>query len=293
RAATADTPFLLASLSKAWVGVAVARLLQDGAITLDDPIAPVVGFPIGAPRDAAITWRGLVTHTSGIRDDWDVMDRHYARGDSDEELGAFLRAYLDPDGAEYRPGHVQVGGREVYSNIGAALAAYAVERAVDQPFDAWCEDHLFAPLGLADTHWHLADFPADTVALPYTRRRGELVTDGHYGFPDYPDGQLRSSARDVATFLAAIAGGGPLLSADGVAALLRPPRPDVDPLQGVLWYAEARGGVEVWGHNGGEVGASTDAFFDPATGAGFVLLVNGEPPARPMNDLEAWMLTAE
>jgi hypothetical protein len=50
--------------------------------------------------------------------------------------------------------------------------------------------------------------------------------------------------------------------------------------------------VEVWGHNGGEVGASTDAFFDPLSGAGFVLLVNAEPRSAPMLAIEAGLLSA-
>lgn len=296
RAATPDTPYLLASLSKAVIGVAVARLVVDRAIALDDAIEPIVGFPLGADRGrgAAITWRTLVTHTSGVRDDWDVMDRFYTVGDSPVPLGAFLESYLAPTGEAYRPSHFAdhaPGARAVYSNIASSLAAYAVEVTVGRPFDAWCDDELFVPLGLDDTGWHLADFPIDTVAVPYERRGGGLSPVPHFGFPDYPDGQLRSSARDVAAMLAEVsAGGGRLLPSDGATLLLTPLLPAIDPRQGVFWYAEARGGVEVWGHNGGEVGASTDAFFDPATDAGFVLLVNAEPAVRPMLAFEAELL---
>ncbi len=298
RAATPDTPYLLASLSKAVIGVAVTRLVVRGDVALDDPVEPIVGFELGSRRSrgAAITWRHLVTHTSGIRDNWGVMDRYYVDGDSPVRLGAFLRDYLDPDGGEFRASHFadhEPGARAVYSNIASALAAYAVERAVGQPFDDWCEAELFAPLGLENTGWHLRDFPPDTVAVPYVDGRQGLVPQAHYGVPDYPDGQLRSSARDVATFLADVSsGGGRWLPNDGVDVLLAPPLPQIDPLQGVFWYAEERRGVEVWGHNGGEVGASTDAFFDPLTGAGFVLLVNAEPRSAPMMALESDLLQA-
>lgn len=296
RAATPDTPYLLASLSKAVIGLAVTRLVMDGQITLDDPVEPIVGFSLGASRDrgAAITWRTLVTHTSGVRDDWDVMDRFYVDGDSPVALGAFLEAYLAPGGDAYRAGHFAdhaPGARAVYSNIGASLAAYAVERVVAQPFDDWCDAQVFAPLGLRDTHWHLGDFAPETVAVPYSRRRGGLVAEAHYGVPDYPDGQLRASARDVATILAEVSiDGGRVLPTGGVERMLTPPLPAIDPVQGVFWYAERRRGVEVWGHNGGEVGASTDGFYDPLTSAGFVMLVNTEPPAAPMLAVEAEML---
>ena len=298
RTATPDTPYLLASLSKAVIGVAVTRLLIGGDISFDDPIEPIVGFDLGSRRGrgAAITWRSLVTHTSGIRDDWGVMDRYYTEGDSPVALGAFLRDYLDPSGAEFRASHFadhEPGARAVYSNIASALAAYAVERLVGRSFDDWCDAELFVPLGLENTGWHLRDFEDDTVAVPYVDRRAGLVPEPHYGVPDYPDGQLRSSARDVATFLADIsAGGGRWLDRGGVDVLLAPPLPEIDPLQGVFWYAEERRGVEVWGHNGGEVGASTDAFFDPLTGAGFVLLVNAEPRSAPMLAIEAGLLSA-
>lgn len=298
RPATPDTPYLLASLSKAVVGVTVVRLLDAGLVDLDDPIEPVVGFPIGADRahGAAVTWRTLVTHTSGIRDDWDVLDRTYAVGDSPVALGAFLEDYLSPDGAWFRDRHVAdhaPGARAAYSNVGSALAAYAVERVTGQPFDDGCDTDIFAPLAMRDTHWHLADFPDDVVAVPYAGRRGALTPVPHYGIPDYPDGQLRSSARDVATLLAHVAGGGGEAVPPGaVPLLLTPPLPAVDALQGVLWYGQPGPDGTLWGHNGGEVGASTDAFFDPETGAGFVLLVNAEPPAAAMVALERTLLDA-
>ncbi len=51
--------------------------------------------------------------------------------------------------------------------------------------------------------------------------------------------------------------------------------PAIDQSQALLWYYDTKGGTQVLGHNGGDKGVSTDMFFDPATGSGYVLLSNG------------------
>ena len=260
--ATEATPFLLASVSKTVIPVAAL----DAGLDLDVPV--VAGFPVEHPdSDEAITPRMLGGHVSGIVDNWNVMDPLYVDGDSPIALDDFLEGYLVEGGEHYRDRNWgdAPGETNEYSNIGASLLALAVQVEAEQDFAAYCDANVFEPLGMDDTSWFLATLGSEP-AMPYTWRGGDYVEEGHYGFPDYPDGQLRSSALDMARFLAA----------HGEDERLREitfPRKDSD--QGLIWYRWTLAGHEVWGHNGGEVGVSTEmGVLDD--GRGFVVVMNGE-----------------
>jgi len=166
-----------------------------------------------------------------------------------------------------------------YCNVATALAGYVVETVGTQPFDDHCDAEIFAPLSMDDTGWHLADFDPDDVAMPYRNTPSGFVAYGHFGYPDYPDGQLRTSAADLGRFLAAISSGGELdggriLEAGTVEELLTAQVPEVDATQYVYWYATTVVGRSVIGHNGGDNGVATEMYFDPETGVGVVVLAN-------------------
>jgi CubicO group peptidase (beta-lactamase class C family) len=77
-----------------------------------------------------------------------------------------------------------------------------VEDGVD--FDELCKQRVFAPLGMTDTGFRLADIETSNLAMPYaTVSQGELEPIFHYGYPDYPDGALRTSAVHLARWLGA------------------------------------------------------------------------------------------
>jgi len=280
---TADTPFMLASVSKTVTGTAVMQLREDGVLDLDTAIDDLLPFAVDNPRTdgEVITVRHLVSHTSAIADNWANMP--YADGDSPIALGEFLEGYLVAGGQwydananfyGYMPGEVYN-----YGNVATALAGYLPESTTGVPLDDQCDADLFAPLGMDDTGWHLADFDAADVAMPYAWAAGHYEPYGHYGYPDYPDGQLRASVRDLAAFLAAVSGGGEL---DGVRILeeatvdemLSPQVPDVDTSQFVFWYQTSIGDRTVVGHNGGDAGVATEMYFSPDSGIGVIVLMN-------------------
>ena len=109
---------------------------------------------------------------------------------------------------------------------------------------------------------------------------GVFVAQGQYGFPDYPDGQLRTSAAQLSRFLMMFAQGGTLggvklLEPTTVAEMRAPQHPPPGNGQGLIWYYSRDQTTQVLGHSGTYYGASTDMWFDPLTGAGYVLLMNG------------------
>jgi CubicO group peptidase (beta-lactamase class C family) len=273
RQVSEDTPFLIASVSKLITGEA-ARQTLDASATVD------VGFTVGHPGNGEMTHQMLATHTAGISDNWDVLEGYYVDGDSPIALGDFLFEYLDPSGSDYDDWEnfgAPPGTEYDYSNVGAALLGYAVEVETGTDFSDWCDTEIFQPWGMTNTSWRLAALDEDTLAMPYT---GLFSTDeaGHYGFPDYPDGGLRSSAVDMALFLEATVD---LEHSELV--------PQLESGQGWVWYSWEVEGQTIWGHNGGETGVSTEVGM-LEDGRGFVVLMNGEGGPNTLEDIEVAIL---
>ena len=289
RRATPQTPFMLASISKTVVSVAVMQAVEDGLLDLEADVGDVLAFPVRNPEfpDDPITLRMLLTHTSTISDNWDVLTRVYVEGDSPVGLGDFLSGYFTPRArwydAERNFFSSHPGERYRYCNVAVSLAAYLVEAASATPFDVWCEERIFAPLGMEGTSWHLAGLRISDVAMPYHY----VVADdryralGQYGYPDYPDGQLRTNASSLARFLLAFIRGGELdgvriLEEATVREMRRSQVPDEIAGQGLIWYVLHRRGERYWGHNGGDSGVATQMFFRPSDGTGVITLANGD-----------------
>jgi CubicO group peptidase (beta-lactamase class C family) len=287
RRVTPDTLFMLASVSKTVVATAVPQAIEDGMFDLDSEVNDILPFLVCNPvhPDLPITVRQLLTHTSSIRDNWNLLNATYVTGDADMALGTFLRRYLAPGGADLAPNNFYAfgpGRSYRYANVGADLAAYLVEAAAGIGFDTWCERRIFAPLGMDRAGWHLAGLPPRDIAMPYTwsGAKNEYVPHGQYGYPDYPDGALRTTAPQLARHLAMIMGNGSwrghrLLSRDTVRELRRDQVPDLEPGQGLIWFQLQRGGRTLFGHDGGDSGVATVCFFDPDADVGVVALANG------------------
>ncbi|QTD48472.1 serine hydrolase domain-containing protein [Sulfidibacter corallicola] len=295
RPVTAETPFLLASISKAITGVIFMKAWENDLIAIEAPINDILPFRVDNPWVAGETILAshLLTHTSGIVDNEDVTEESYTYGaDSPIALGTFLAGYLTPGGQWYdeevnfledRPGDASE-----YSNVGTALVGYLIERVSETPFATYCKDQVFTPLGLDRTGWFLADFNPADVAIPYeVAANGQFQAVGHYGFPDYPNGQCRASAADLARFLAMVMNGGTLdgtrvLRAETIQTMLADRQvpqgqDDEDTVsQGLLWFTTRKFDQNLVGHDGGESGADTFMFFNPDTGIGVITLVNGD-----------------
>jgi CubicO group peptidase (beta-lactamase class C family) len=287
RRVTPDTLFMLASVSKTVVATAVLQAIEDGLFELDTHVNRLLPFVVRNPvhPEEPITVRQLLTHTSSIRDNWTLLIASYVSGDAEMALGTFLRRYLAPKGADLSPNNYYAfgpGRSYRYANVGVALAAYVVEAAAGIGFDTWCERRIFAPLGMDRAGWHLEGLPRKEIAMPYgwSGEKNGYVPFGQYGYPDYPDGALRTTAPQLARHLAMVMGKGSwqghrLLSEATVREMLREEIPDLEPGQGLIWWAFQRDGRTLVGHDGGDDGVATVCFFDPADDVGVIALANG------------------
>jgi CubicO group peptidase (beta-lactamase class C family) len=142
---TDNTLFDLASLSKPIATTpAVLQLYEQGKVALDNPVQTYFPeFNTGNdPRRAQVTVRMLLTHTSGIGGD---LSREGPWGlpvpDKAEGVRRALTASLEfPPGEGFH-----------YSDTGFIILGALVEKLTGEPLDTYVQEHIFAPLGMADT----------------------------------------------------------------------------------------------------------------------------------------------
>lgn len=197
-AATPQTNYRLASVSKQFTASAILLLAQDGKLHLDDPVRKwLPSLPASAD---AVTLKHLLTHTSGLIDYEDVMAQDATENEQvhDAEVLRLLesqnRSYFAP-GTDYR-----------YSNSGYALLALIVEKASGKRYAAFLHDRIFAPLGMNDTIAY--EKGVSTVAH---RAYGYSLVDGKWRRTDQSstsavlgDGGIYSSIEDMAKWDAAL-----------------------------------------------------------------------------------------
>ena len=291
---TDSTSFMLASISKTITATALMQLCESGRFSLDDSINKYLPFVVRNPNvpGIPITIRMLLTHTSSIQDNWDMEP--YSSGDYPMALGTYLQAYLTPGGQFYNSNKnfytYAPGATFNYCNVGVALCGYLVEAISGIPFDRYCRDSIFVPLQMTHTAWFLRDLDTTLIARPYTYSSGAYVDNGLYGYPEYPDGQLRTTAVSLSRFLLSHIGYGCLngvrvLDSSTVRLLRTVQYPAVEPNQGLIWYRESRdvfGGLEVWGHTGGDYGVTTSMYLSEPDTVGVIVLQNAYATRLPV-----------
>jgi len=282
------TVFMLASISKTFTATAAMQLWELGAFGLDDDINDYLPFEVVNPNhpDSIITFRMLMTHTSSIRDNWNVLNTIYEwGGDSPTPLGNYLEDYLVPGGAYYDPAanyHPWAPGHGFeYCNEAVALLGYLVEVIADS-FPVYCQDSIFNPLSMSETSWFLAGLDTNNIAIPYHWTGTYNEPYPHYGYPDYPCGQLRTSTPQLARHLVAIMQYGMV---DSVRILdsttveqIRTIQYQVTPTwkMGLMWMYWCLGPRWIWFHRGEDFGVNTVAAFCPAENSAVIVLTNGE-----------------
>ena len=284
RPVTPDTLFMLASVSKTVTAVALMQLWELGKFQLDDSIDTVLGYAARNPKfpAVAITYRMLLSHTSSIEDGVHSFDYYVMDMDSPISLQALYDGYLKSGGAYYDASNWNAtsapGTHYSYSNLGLSLAGLLVEKLSGMSLQDWCKQHIFAPLGMNESSFFLKDLDRTHIAMPYSvDTSGNYQPEGYYCYPDYPDGQLRTSASQLARHLIAFSRlgeyGGVRILAKATVEEMRKQQPASQ--EGLQWEPTTVAGKQLLGHGGSDVGVSTMIAFDPATGAGFVVLTNG------------------
>jgi CubicO group peptidase (beta-lactamase class C family) len=192
--APASTLFRPGSISKTFTWTAVMQLVEQGKLDLDQDVDKYLDFSI-PPRDGKpITLRELMTHTPGFEET--AKNLFAADPASLMSNEAWLKEWI-PERI-YPPGEVPA-----YSNYGAALAGYIVQRVSGQPFDVYIEQHIFQPLGMQHATFRQplpqplkADMARSYAQASAPPRPFELI-------PAAPAGGMSVSGEDMARFMIA------------------------------------------------------------------------------------------
>jgi CubicO group peptidase (beta-lactamase class C family) len=144
---TPTTVFHVASLSKQFTAAAVVLLAQEGKISLDDPIRKYV--PEVPDFGVPITIRQLVHHTSGLRDQWDLLGLAGWRMSLDLVTDDDILGLV----ARQKELNFPPGSQHLYSNTGYTLLAQVVKRVSGQSLREFTTTRIFEPLGMKQTHF--------------------------------------------------------------------------------------------------------------------------------------------
>ncbi|QNQ10781.1 serine hydrolase domain-containing protein [Sphingomonas alpina] len=207
----ARTLFRPGSVSKLFTWTALMQQVEQGKVDLDADVNTYLDYKIPALGSTPIRVRDLFQHTPGMSD---------IGGITAENVGKLV-PYRDWMKAHI-PARVWAPGTEIsYSNYGAALAGYIVERVSGEPYPDYVEKHIFRPLGMMTTTFRepLTGAMRDHMATGYEVKDGRLLaTPFEYYSLIMPAGSASATAPDMARFMLAMLNKGQL----GTARILTP-----------------------------------------------------------------------
>jgi CubicO group peptidase (beta-lactamase class C family) len=282
---TEDTVFRIASVTKTFTAIAVLQLWELGLLDLDAPANRYLRAYHLIPAKASFrpaTVRHLLTHTAGIREvlhPWDLLRLR--------DLGETVPLGRTPPclAQLYRGGlrvDAEPGTRFAYTNHGFATLGQLVEDVSGQPLDRYLHEHLFEPLGMADTGLARSQRVASRLATGYELRSGGAEPVADYEVVTVGGGAAWSTPRDMARYAAALLGGGTgghgaILQQETVAAMFAPHyRPDPRiPGFGLGFFRTDLGGHRAVEHDGILPGFDAQLLLAPDDGVGVIAFANG------------------
>ncbi len=298
-----DATMMIASISKTITSTAVMQLWENGLINIEYDINEYLPLKIRNPYfpDIPITIKQLLTHTSSINDGT-AYDESYHCGDPAISLKYWIKNYFIVGGEFYNAtenfNNWQPGEKLEYSNVGFGLLGYLVEEITGISFNEYCRRNIFDPLNMKNTGWYYhevdslnqitnyilidRDNLSDTDLINLSMRTpsnmdvNKIMPLCRYSFPNYPDGSLITSVRELSYFLRAIINDGTYNNAK----ILE--KSTIDKMltiqisggksQGLCWSKLPF--ESFWGHSGGDYGIATYMFLNRKNKIGIITFQN-------------------
>jgi D-alanyl-D-alanine carboxypeptidase len=263
--ATADTPFVLASVTKMVTAALVVRLRDEGLLGLDDPVARWLP---GLPNAERITVRMLLSHTSGLEhydeteDGEDRLDDPRHRWTRQEALRLVRRSIFSP------------GQRYDYNNTNYVALGEVIEHASGQGVDAVYRRVVADPLRLEGCFFARDAAVARRLAAGHDEQ-GASTFPGDGSVPTdtwgdtWTDGGLACTAGGIARIVDALFRGR-IVEPASVREMTAFGKGDYG--LGVSHAPDEDG--DWWGHDGSYGGFESQAWFDPRRRLTVVSLVN-------------------
>lgn len=281
-----NTIFEIGSVTKVFTGTLLAEAVRRGEVKLDDPISKYLPANVKSPTRGGkqITLLDLATHTSGLPrlpGNFTIKNSQNPYADyTVEQMYDFLSKYELPRG---------IGATYEYSNLGAGLLGHILSLRAKTSYEDLVKTRILKPLGMNDTTITLSAAQKSQMAQGFDAS-GEPTSN--WDLPTLGGaGALRSTAKDMAKFVAANAGLTKTELSEDFGAAHKPLRDaGKDRKIGLAWQIMARPGGEIIWHNGGTGGFRSFVGFDKAQKRGVVVLTN---TAESVDDIGLHLLDAQ
>jgi CubicO group peptidase (beta-lactamase class C family) len=302
RRVSARTIFHWGSITKTLTAVAVMQLRDRGLLSLDDPITRwvpelrQVHNPYGSMD--GITLGMLLSHSSGFQNPTWPYRKYVAWEPFEPTRWDQLVAMMPYQEILFPP-----GSRYGYSNPGYIYLARVIEAITGDAWQSYIYKNVWGPLGIEGSYfnltpWHLQPWRSHNYTLVRDSASGrEVVQDNGAEFNPgitIPNGGWNAPVSDLGLWLRFLTGATRGDSARGRldAVVLRrstleemwrgvvPVGQGADSV-GLGFFISRAGGTRLIGHTGEQAGFRSFMFFNPATRAAVVGVVNTTDDARP------------
>jgi len=187
------TLFRPGSVSKLFTWTAVMQQVEQGRINLDADVNKYLDFRIPPYDGKPVTMRELMQHTAGFEEQVKGILSH---SPDSPRFVALLKRWVPT--RIFAPGTTPA-----YSNYGASLAGYIVQRVSGEPFDTYIEKHIFEPLDMRHSTFR-QPLPKNLAPLLSKGYMPDSVKPGKFEFVGpAPAGALSSTGEDMAHFMIA------------------------------------------------------------------------------------------
>jgi len=273
-----DHVFRIGSITKQFTGVAILMLVDEGLLSLDDPLTRF--FPEYPTGGRTVTVEQLLAHTSGIRSytsmpEWEPTQRQ------DLTVAELIHLFQD------QPFDFEPGEDWAYNNSGYILLGAIIEQLSNMTYADFVERRIFEPLGMTASFYGDEQRVIPNRIPGYSRPAGDWVNTEYLSMTHpYAAGSLLSTVDDLARWDRAISAG-ELLSEPGwrqafTPVLLNDGRSTG---YGAGWMRGRIGPYETAEHGGGINGFITNAVRVPDAGLFVAVLANADNPVASPDQL--------
>ncbi|WP_260483920.1 serine hydrolase domain-containing protein [Sphingomicrobium flavum] len=272
-ALTKDSVFRIGSITKQFAAAAVMKLVDQGKVSLDDPLTR---FVRDYPNGDAITVRMLLNHSSGVKsytgiEGWMVESNTDKLYSTDE-----LVAEFKDQPADFAPGQAFL-----YNNSGYILVGAVIEAATGKPWHQYVREELLLPAGIGNIHYMAAEDDTPLMVNGYTDFGGhQILSQKIDGSVPHAAGALIGDVAALSQWYDALFDGR-IVSAASLEAMTQPTTTldgQTTPYGFGLGVNDQRNRKAI-GHSGGIFGFSTDSVYFPEENLFVAVFANSDSPA--------------
>lgn len=285
-----NTEFRVGSISKTFVALALLKLEEEGKINLYarlQDVAPEIPVKNAWQSSNPVRIVNLLEHTAGF-DDMELSEIYNRHESADYPLLDVFKRFREPENVRWPP-----GTRFSYSNPGYGVAGYLIEKISGQPFDAYIQKNILAPLDITVGDFRLTSANRALLAQGYEGNPPRAVP--YKNIYLRPAGDMKASPEELAKLVQFFLRRGrtddaQLLKPETMVRMEYPETPSSakNGLRlgyGLANYTESTGGVITHGHDGGIDGFISTYRYMPEQNWGYVILLNDTVSGQALTDL--------